>query len=112
MSESDKVSPTASDVPSGSSSVAAAVSTGGNRFSKEQKSVLRVWYNANKHDPYPSNKQKDLLATQTGLTRSVSDFLVLLHRAEAPEDMMKLKSLYEYTTRMTRLTSSSKSVYG
>lgn len=43
------------------------------RFSKEQKSILRVWFNDNKHDPYPSNDQKDSLASQAGLTRSVSE---------------------------------------
>lgn len=40
------------------------------RFSKEAKSILRVWFNEHRDNPYPTSEQKDELAERTQLKRS------------------------------------------
>ncbi|KAI9731097.1 MAG: hypothetical protein M1818_007954 [Claussenomyces sp. TS43310] len=40
------------------------------RFSKEAKSILRIWYNEHKESPYPTSEEKDELAARTKLKRS------------------------------------------
>lgn len=44
--------------------------SGGCRFSKEARSVLRTWYHEHQENPYPTSAEKDDLVVQTGLQRS------------------------------------------
>lgn len=58
-----------------------SAANGGSRFSRQARSILRVWFNEHKDNPYPTSDEKDELAAQTGLKRSqISLWLVNTRR--------------------------------
>ena len=46
------------------------IGSGGCRFSKEARSILRTWYHEHRENPYPTSEEKDGLVNLSGLKRS------------------------------------------
>ncbi|KFZ09350.1 hypothetical protein V501_05603 [Pseudogymnoascus sp. VKM F-4519 (FW-2642)] len=46
------------------------IGSGGCRFSKEARSILRTWYHEHRENPYPTSEEKDELVNMSGLKRS------------------------------------------
>jgi hypothetical protein len=56
--------------PQTSASSAPAESQTTHRFPKEVRSILRMWFNEHKENPYPTSEEKNELAEKTGLKRN------------------------------------------
>jgi hypothetical protein len=80
------------------------------RFSRHARSILRVWFNEHKDNPYPSSEEKDDLAAQTGLKRNqISLWLVNTRRRYRSRKHQQAKARNAQASQSPSMTGSSSS---